>query len=73
MGAQRVNVDGVGRLPAFCHAVIAGNHLHVSGMIGTDGDLEFVERGIRIETTRDRKSTRLNSSHTQKSRMPSSA
>jgi 2-iminobutanoate/2-iminopropanoate deaminase len=52
MGAQRVNVDGVERLPAFCHAVIAGNHLHVSGMIGTDGDLEFVERGIRIETTR---------------------
>jgi len=51
MGAQRVNVDGVGRLPAFCHAVIAGNHLHVSGMIGSDAELRLVEGGIGAQTT----------------------
>jgi 2-iminobutanoate/2-iminopropanoate deaminase len=51
MGAQRVNVAGVGRLAAFSHAVIAGNHLHVSGMLGTDADLKLVEGGIRAETT----------------------
>ena len=31
------------------------------------------ERGLRVLTLRDRKSTRLNSSHSQQSRMPSSA
>ena len=34
----------------------------------TEGDVKSV-----LESLRDRKSTRLNSSHTQKSRMPSSA
>ncbi|MGI5126099.1 RidA family protein [Pseudonocardia sp. CA-107938] len=52
MGAQRVNIDGVGRLPAFSHAVIAGQHLHVSGMLGADAELQLVEGGIRAETTR---------------------
>ncbi len=51
MGAQRVNIDGIGRLPAFSHAVIAGQHLHVSGMLGIRGDeLELVEGGIRAQT-----------------------
>ena len=34
---------------------------------------ELIIDGITLETTRDRKSTRLNSSHSSVSRMPSSA
>ena len=42
-----------------------------------DGQIMFdgssIEGFVRIEESEDRKSTRLNSSHIQKSRMPSSA
>jgi 2-iminobutanoate/2-iminopropanoate deaminase len=49
---RRVNVEGVGRLPAFCHAVLAGDHIYVSGMIGAaEGELRLVPGGIRAETT----------------------
>ena len=34
---------------------------------------KYVGTGIKLYSDQDRKSTRLNSSHTQKSRMPSSA
>lgn len=52
MKPQRINVDGVARLPAFSHAVIAGEHLHVSGMLGAkDGELSLVPGGVRAETT----------------------
>ena len=42
--------------------------LHIIGVLGTAG-----ATGYAIEFTGDRKSTRLNSSHSQQSRMPSSA
>jgi len=49
---ERINVDGVGRLPVFSHAVIAGDHIYVSGMIGVqDNELHIVPGGIRAETT----------------------
>ena len=32
---QRINVRGVGRLPAFSHATIAGDLIFVSGVLGT--------------------------------------
>jgi hypothetical protein len=38
-----------------------------------DGHGEFTETDITLNYTRDRKSTRLNSSHNSESRMPSSA
>ena len=51
MKAKKVNVDSLGRLPAFCHAVVAGDFIYVSGSLGTKpGGLELVEGGTRAET-----------------------
>ena len=52
MGAmRRVNAKSVVRLPAFCHAVEAGDFLFVSGTLGTmDGVLQLVDGGIAAET-----------------------
>jgi 2-iminobutanoate/2-iminopropanoate deaminase len=44
-------VDGLGRLPAFCHAVVAGDFILVSGTLGTRPDsFERVEGGTGPET-----------------------
>jgi len=52
MALRKVNVDGVARLPAFCHAVIAGQQVFVSGMLGAKpGTMELVEGGIAAQTT----------------------
>lgn len=51
MSAKKVNVEGLGRLPAFSHAVIAGDFIYLSGTLGTKpGGLELVEGGTRAET-----------------------
>lgn len=51
MALQKVNVDTVARLPAFCHAVIAGQQVYVSGMLGSKpGQLELVEGGVAAQT-----------------------
>jgi len=53
------------------HAAVAGGHPEVSVLLITRGaDVNAMDSGRH---TPDRKSTRLNSSHTSKSRMPSSA
>lgn len=50
--AERINVDGVGRLPAFSHATIAGDLIFVSGTLGTKSrTFELVEGGMGPETT----------------------
>lgn len=52
MRAKKVVVDSLGRLPAFCHAVIAGDFIYVSGTLGTrPGGLDLVEGGTREQTT----------------------
>lgn len=52
MTVIRVNVDQVARLPAFSHAAIAGDHVYVSGTLGTaPGKLELVAGGVEAETT----------------------
>jgi len=52
MALQKVNVDTIARLPAFCHAVIAGQQVYVSGMLGAKrGALELVDGGIAAQTT----------------------
>ena len=49
---QRVIVPGLARLPAFCHAVIAGDFIHVSGTLGTQpNSMELVAGGAGPETT----------------------
>lgn len=51
MKTKKVNVSGLGRLPAFCHAVIAGGFIYVSGTLGTKSDsMELVEGGTGAET-----------------------
>jgi 2-iminobutanoate/2-iminopropanoate deaminase len=52
MKIKKVNVSGLGRLPAFCHAVVAGDFIYVSGTLGTkSGSMELTEGGTRAETT----------------------
>jgi 2-iminobutanoate/2-iminopropanoate deaminase len=52
MSTKRVNVEGLIRLPAFCHAVIAGDFIYVSGTLGTQpGTRELVEGGTGPQTT----------------------
>ena len=49
---ERVVVDELARLPAFSHAVIAGDYVHVSGCLGTVGDTtDLAPGGIGPQTT----------------------
>lgn len=51
MAVQHVNVAGVARLPAFCHATVAGPTIYVSGTLGAKpGGLELVEGGVAAQT-----------------------
>jgi 2-iminobutanoate/2-iminopropanoate deaminase len=52
MKAKKINVPGLARLPAFCHAVAAGDFIYVSGTLGTKPDsMELVAGGAGPETT----------------------
>jgi 2-iminobutanoate/2-iminopropanoate deaminase len=52
MTARKVNAPGLARLPAFCHAVVAGDFIYVSGTLGTRPDsTELAEGGTGPETT----------------------
>lgn len=52
MSIRKLNVDGIGKLPAFCHAVQAGPFLYVSGTLGTKPDsFELVKGGTGPQTT----------------------
>jgi reactive intermediate/imine deaminase len=49
---RKINVAGVARLPAFCHASVVGDQVFVSGTLGArPGVLELVPGGIAAETT----------------------
>ncbi|MEE9414315.1 MAG: RidA family protein [Acidimicrobiales bacterium] len=49
---ERVVVEGLGRLPQFCHATIADGWIHVSGTLGTiPGTMDLIEGGTGPETT----------------------
>jgi reactive intermediate/imine deaminase len=48
---EKMNADGLARLPAFCHAVRAGDFVFVSGTLGTRSEtLELVPGGVGPET-----------------------
>lgn len=50
---RRVVVDGLGRLPQFCHATVVDGWIHVSGTLGTTGDsFDLAEGGVGPQTTR---------------------
>lgn len=49
---ELINVPGLARLPAFSHAVVAGDTIYVSGSLGTSpGTMELVPGGTGPETT----------------------
>lgn len=49
---ERINVDGMARLPAFSHAVVAGSTVYASGTLGTRGNgTELVGGGTGPQTT----------------------
>ena len=48
---ERVNASGIPVFPAFAHAAIAGDQIHVAGMLGLADDFSgVVEGGIGAET-----------------------
>ncbi|SRR5581483_9449714 len=50
-GVRHVNVDGLMRLQAFSHAVVAGDHIYVAGTLGTVGDEpRLADGGLRGQT-----------------------
>lgn len=49
---ERINAEGLGRLPAFSHASVADGTIWVSGTLGTrDGTFELVDGGMGPQTT----------------------
>jgi 2-iminobutanoate/2-iminopropanoate deaminase len=51
MSIKRVNVDGLMKLDAFSHAVIAGDFIYVSGSLGTLGEtIDLAPGGTAGET-----------------------
>lgn len=48
---SRVNVPGVARVPAFCHATVVGEQVFVSGVLGTKpNSMELVDGGVGQQT-----------------------
>ncbi|HLC41379.1 MAG TPA: RidA family protein [Methylomirabilota bacterium] len=51
MSVKRIVAEGLARLPAFCHATIAGDFIFVSGTLGTmRNTMELVRGGTGPET-----------------------
>lgn len=52
MTTKRINADELARLPAFSHAVVAGDFIYVSGTLGTTTQsMELIGGGTGPETT----------------------
>lgn len=51
MAIKKINCETLARFPAFSHAVISGDFIHISGTLGTKHNkLEIVEGGVEKET-----------------------
>lgn len=51
MSVKKIVVEGLAKLPAFCHATIAGDFVHVSGTLGAlPNSMDLIEGGIGPET-----------------------
>ena len=49
---QKINADGLGKLPVFCHATVAGDFIYVSGTLGTRPEgFELVDGGMYEQAT----------------------
>ena len=48
---RKITLPDLGRLPAFCHATVAGDFIYVSGTLGTEGEgFSLVEGGTGPQT-----------------------
>ncbi len=48
---EKINVEGLAKLPTFCHATVAGNTVYVSGSLGTlPESMDLTPGGIGAET-----------------------
>ena len=76
-GSTTVNLannDTAGTSPINRNSIVISTQpTNGSVTVNTDGNVTYLHNGSNTTTDRDRKSTRLNSSHTVVSRMPSSA
>lgn len=49
---EKINVDGLAKLPTFSHATVAGDTIYVSGSLGTLPDsMELAPGGVGPQTT----------------------
>ena len=49
---KKIILPDLGRLPAFCHATVAGDFVYVSGTLGTRGDtFSLVDGGTGPQTS----------------------
>jgi len=48
---EKINLEGLGRLPAFSHAAVFERLIFVSGTLGTGEGLKLVEGGVAAETS----------------------
>lgn len=52
MGIEKITIPGLAKLPAFCHAVIAGEFVYVSGTLGAlPNSMDLIPGGTGPETT----------------------
>lgn len=57
---QRINAEGLGKLPVFCHASIAGDFVYVSGTLGTKPEsFELVDGAMYEQTTQTLRNIQL--------------
>ena len=50
-GVRKISLPDLGKLPAFCHAAVAGDFIYVSGTLGTEGDsFKLVDGGTGPQT-----------------------
>ena len=72
-GDMRLNIRLVGLLFGIMVLALIGRKILENGRFGRKGAGAIIGTALALMVIGDRKSTRLNSSHIQKSRMPSSA
>ena len=57
---QRINAEGLGKLPVFCHASVAGDFIYVSGTLGTKPEsFELVDGAMYEQTTQTLRNIQL--------------
>ena len=57
---KKVTVENLAKLPTFCHAVVAGDFIYVSGTLGAlPGTMNLIDGGTGPETTQTLKNIEM--------------